>query len=335
MQIQFAKLRCLQRLFNSTKPAVGLCTRRHRRRLHWGQKEDPFTIVTEGMVDLAHRIKGNSPFAYSVHNSLLLHGRGHARECTFYTLRDHPDSHVVMWRYLQPTNTLLAVHCREEEVPLLKESLMQSHLIDWQGRLCVFHVPKYLVDTVKDVVKDKGGQELTINKCYTYTGVNIGDPHTYLAENPIQCPAGLRVARLGRAGVSIMRNTAEYDICRTLDDMVYITKHAPSVGLYEDPSVEKETTVDIENLPFARDEEVPVAWVTTSFYGALGTWMVKEGYGNHRHGQLVVRVAVLMQAAQGYIPHGHVDIDNNLSKNSLDKICNLNLSGSVYFMFRK
>lgn len=132
-----------------------------------------------------------------------------------------------------------------------------------------------------------------------------------------------------------MRNTAEYDICRTLDDMVHITKYAPSVGLYEDPSVEKETIVDIENLPFARDEEVPVAWITTSFYGALGTWMTKEGYRNHSHGQLVVYVAAMMQAAQGYIPHGHVDLDNNPSSNSLGKISNSILSESVYFMFRK
>ncbi|XP_063597993.1 uncharacterized protein LOC134774597 [Penaeus indicus] len=335
MQIQIVKLRCLQRLFNSTKAVVGLCTRRDRRCLHWGQKEDPFTLVTEGMVDLAHRIKGNSPFANSIHNSLLLHGRGRARECTFYTLRYHPDSHVVMWRYLQPRNTLLAVHCREEEVPLLKESLMQSHLIDWQGRLCVFHVPEYLVDTVKDVVKDKEGQELTINKCYTYTGDDIGDPHAYLAKNPIRCPAGIRVARLGRAGVSIMRNTAEYDICRTLDDMVYITKHAPSVGLYEDPSVKKETTVNIENLPFARDEEVPVAWITTSFYGAMGTMMALEGYRSRGYGELVTRILTLMKAAEGYVPVGHLDIDNFPSVNSLNRISTLRMSHYDYFMFRK
>ncbi|XP_037801227.1 uncharacterized protein LOC119596141 isoform X2 [Penaeus monodon] len=335
MQLQVAKLRCLQRLFNNTKPVIGLCTRRGQRRLHWGQKEDPFTVVTEGMVDLAHRIKGNSPFANSVHNSLLLHGRGHARECTFYTLRDHPDCHVVMWRYLQPSNTLLAVHCREEEVPLLRESLMQSHLIDWQGRLCVFHVPEYLVDTVKDVVKDKGGQKLTINKCYTYTGDNIGDPYAYLAENPIRCPAGFRVARLGRAGVSIMRNTAEYDICRTLDDMVHITKYAPSLGLYEDPSVEKETAVDIKNLPFARDEEVPVAWVTTSFYGAMGTLMTLEGYRGHGYGELVTRVLTLMEAAEGYVPVGHLDIDNFPSVEALNRISTLRMSHYDYFMFRK
>lgn len=335
MQSQVSQLRCLQRLYNGARPLVGLCSKPERRRLHWGQKEDPFTVVTEGMVDLARRIKGNSPFAYSVHNSLLLHGRGHARECTFYTLRDHPDSHVVMWRYLQPSNTLLAVHCREEEVPLLKESLMQSQLIDWKGRLCVFHVPEYLVDTVKDVVEDKGGQELTINKCCTYTGDNIGDPHAYLAENPIRCPAGFRVARLGRAGVSLMRNTAEYDICRTLDDMVHITKHAPSVGLYQDPSVEEETCVDIENVPFAGDEEEPVAWVTTSFYGAMGTMMTLEGYRSRGYGELVTRVIALMFAAQGYVPVGHIDVDNFPSVKSANRISTVPMSHYDYFMFRK
>ncbi|XP_042881075.1 uncharacterized protein LOC122258871 isoform X2 [Penaeus japonicus] len=332
--MQVASTRLL-RWLSTARPVLGLCTRRAERHLHWTQKEDPFTIVTEGMVDLAHKIKGNSPISDSMFNSLLLHGRGHARECTFYTLRDRPESHAVMWRYLQPSNTLLALHCREEEVQLLRESLMQSHLIDWQGRLCVFHVPEYLVDTVRDVVREKGGQELTSNKCYTYTGDDVGDPFTYLAENPIRCPAGLRVARLGRAGVRIMRNTTEHDICRTLDDMVHIAKHAPSVGIYEDPSVEKETDIDIKKLPFAGDEEVPLAWITTSFYGAMGTRMTQERYRNRGLGELVTKVLVLAQAAQGYIPLGHSDIDNLPSVKSLNRVSTLRMSHYAYFMFRK
>ncbi|XP_042881076.1 uncharacterized protein LOC122258872 [Penaeus japonicus] len=332
--MQVASIRLLRQL-SAARPVLGLCTRRAERHLHWTQKEDPFTIVTDGMVDLAHKIKGNSPISDSMFNSLLLHGRGHARECTFYTLRDRPESHAVMWRYLQPSNTLLALHCREEEVQLLKESLMQSDLIDWQGRLCVFHVPEYLVDTVRDVVREKGGQELTSNKVYTFSGHYVGNPFTYLADNSIRCPAGYRVARLGRAGVRIMRNTTEHDICRTLDDMVHITKHAPSVGLYEDPSVEKETDIDIKKLPFAGDEEVPIAWVTTSFYGAMGTYMTQQRNRNRGLGDLLCRVIGVMQIAQGYLPHGHVDLDNLPSISSVKAINQVRMSHSVYFMFRK
>lgn len=117
--------------------------------------------------------------------------------------------------------------------------------------------------------------------------------------------------------------------------MVHITKHAPSVGLYQDPSVEEETCVDIENVPFAGDEEEPVAWVTTSFYGAMGTMMTLEGYQSRGYGELVTRVIALMLAAQGYVPVGHIDVDNFSSVKMVNRIGTVPMSHHDYFMFRK
>lgn len=36
--------------------------------------------------------------SFQVYNILLFHARGHSCAYTFYTLKDHPDTHVIMWR---------------------------------------------------------------------------------------------------------------------------------------------------------------------------------------------------------------------------------------------
>lgn len=36
--------------------------------------------------------------SFQVYNILLFHARGHGYAYTFYTLKDHPHTHVIMWR---------------------------------------------------------------------------------------------------------------------------------------------------------------------------------------------------------------------------------------------
>ncbi|XP_047470150.1 uncharacterized protein LOC125025886 isoform X2 [Penaeus chinensis] len=295
--------------------------------------KEPFLAATEDLTVLADRIKTDFPESVSFYNSLLLHAHGHARAYSFYTLKAAPHSHVIMWcrsernEESQKTDTWLALHCRKEEVVLLTEALHQTRLLDWEGRLCIYHVPEYLKNAVQAVAAARTGQELDPSPCYTF----VYQPQL---EEPIRSGVGLRVYRLGRKGVRHMLDTSKFDKKKNFDEMLHLVRSAPSAGVYEDPSVESEAVVDAANLPFGPEEETPVAWITTSFYGALAILMTEERHRGRGLAKLVTQVAARMLAGQGYVPHAHVEAMNVPSVMMFKSLPGWQEMHGVYFMHR-
>ncbi|XP_042886137.1 uncharacterized protein LOC122262237 isoform X2 [Penaeus japonicus] len=299
------------------------------------EKEEPFAIVSEDLADLAGRIKSDFPESISFYNSLLLHARGHARAYTFYTLKAAPHSHVAMWCHSlrdedsqKASDTWLALHCRKEEVVLLKAALKQTHLINWEGRLCVYHVPEYMKSAVQEVARVRAGQELDAVRCCTFA-------YQPRQEEPVRCSAGLQVYRLGRKGVRHMLDTSKFDKQKNFDEMMHLVRNAPSAGVYEDASVESETVVDVAVLPFGPEEETPLAWITTSFYGGLAILMTEERHRGRGLAKLVTQVAARMLVGQGYVPHAHAEAKNVPSVKMFKTLPGWQEIHGVYFMHRE
>lgn len=296
--------------------------------------EEPFATATGDLSALADRIKADFPESVSFYNSLLLHAQGHARAYTFYTLKAAPHSHAVMWCHSErnkesqkTSNTWLALHCRKEEVVLLKEALHQTRLLDWEGRLCIYHVPEYLKNAVQAVAAARASRELEPSRCHTF----VYQPQL---EEPIRCDAGLRVYRLGRKGVRHMLDTSKFDNNKNFEQMLHLVRSAPSAGVYEDPSVESEAVVDAASLPFGPEEEAPVAWITTSFYGGLAILMTEERHRGRGLAKLVTQVAARMLAGQGYVPHAHVETMNIPSVMMFKNLPGWQEMHGVYFMHK-
>lgn len=296
--------------------------------------QEPFAAASEGLAALADRIKADFPESVSIYNSLLLHARGHARAYSFYTLKAAPHSHVVMWCHSernedsQTNDSWLGLHCRKEEVDLLKAALQQTRLLDWEGRLCVYHVPEHLKNAVQEVAAARAGQELGASRCYTFAY------QPQQQEEPIRCSAGLRVYRLGRKGVRHMLDTSKFDKKKNFDEMLHLVRSAPSAGVYEDPSAESEAVVDVPSLPFGPEEQAPVAWITTSFYGGLAILMTEERHRGRGLAKLVTQVAARMLAGQGYVPHAHAEATNVPSVKMFKSLPGWQELHQVYFMHK-
>ncbi|XP_042886131.1 uncharacterized protein LOC122262233 [Penaeus japonicus] len=156
---------------------------------------------------------------------------------------------------------------------------------------------------VQEVARVRAGQELDAVRCCTFA-------YQPRQEEPVRCSAGLQVYRLGRKGVRHMLDTSKFDKQKNFDEMMHLVRNAPSAGVYEDASVESETVVDVAVLPFGPEEETPLAWITTSFYGGLAILMTEERHRGRGLAKLVTQVAARMLVAQGYVPHAHAEAKN-------------------------
>ncbi|XP_071525991.1 uncharacterized protein [Panulirus ornatus] len=251
---------------------------------------------------LADKIKTNFPYSFTMYNNLLLHGRGHCRSNNFYVLSNAPESHVLMWQRTDRISQI-GVFCQEHEVDLLTKTLRETSLVDWKRPLKVLHVPDYLLGPLQVLAEDLGNSLVTRTyQVFTYS------PH--LDPEPLRCGPGLRLARLGKAGVQRLLETSRDNRNDPLEPMWRFAQNVPSVGLYTDSNQTKDTLVDPDNLPFAGDQEIPISWTTTSTYGDLGLATTDERHRRRGLMSLVIRAASRLQGRQGYIPHAHVGCDN-------------------------
>nr|XP_027239638.1 uncharacterized protein LOC113830606 isoform X2 [Penaeus vannamei] len=287
---------------------------------------EPFAVVSEGagLGGLAERIKGDLPVGEPVYNILLFHARGHSCAYTFYTLKDHPDTHVIMWR--SKDDTELGFHCRENEVELLKAALKQSLLFSWQAPFEIAYVPAYLIAAMQEVARHKTGCYLSETKCFVFSYKSPQD------DEPLRCRAGLCVRRLGRAGVRRMLERSKFDQHRPLDATVRLAQGVASAGIYECLDAKFEEVIDPENVPVGADDETPLAWIGTMFYGGLAMLMTEEEHRGRGLGSLLTQVAAKMQAAQGYAPHVYVEIDNAVSSAMFSKLRGWRMTQRVSWM---
>ncbi|XP_069190814.1 uncharacterized protein [Procambarus clarkii] len=248
-----------------------------------------------------------------MYNNLLLHARGWLSTTRFYTLPTQPPSHTLLW---QKTNvpSSIAVYCREAEFEQLIAALRETPQLDWQRRLMIFHVPHYLVEPRKLLAKELGSSPVIWGPNYTFTYLPNLDAEL-LRNKP-----GFRVCKLAKTGLQHLLERSLFNKTQPLESTWSLSQHLPSVGVFLDSSVTKDSPLDPQHLHYSGNEEIPVSWMSPTMYGSIGMLGTDDSYRNLGLGRLVIKVMGRLYASQGFIPNAHVSHDNPSSIATFSKI---------------
>ncbi|XP_064116388.1 uncharacterized protein LOC135222149 [Macrobrachium nipponense] len=163
-------------------------------------------LEKEELLALAARIKDNYPYCTEMYNTLLLTARelNACFQYEIYVPRNYLESHIIISRSLIEWKNM-SIYCREEEVALLIKVMKGSHFLDIVKELPVniYFISNYQVDAVLGTIQEILERRLQKNQdsCYAYETRQ---------ESPLRCPAGMKVQRLGRAGVQKMLENNGY-----------------------------------------------------------------------------------------------------------------------------
>ncbi|KAK7083210.1 hypothetical protein SK128_011726 [Halocaridina rubra] len=263
-------------------------------------------VNTKDLFALAERIRDDLPYSATMYNSLLIKAKDHTPfPFDFYTVKSCPESHI---------RTNFGIHCREEEVPVLLKAIQDEQLLPFHLKILrVFHLPEFLLTPLYDIIHPNSPG--CIIRVRHDTVIYQGHQNSSL-----RCPPGMQVLRLGAAGVKHSIQISAYNKSDNVELMQSFTSKVPAVGVYLDPSIPEETTVDISNIQFAQPHEIPIAWITTHHYGSLGMLMTDEKYRRLGLASLVTETAARLHVADGYVPHVHVHFDNPTSAEFFEKL---------------
>ncbi|XP_066965838.1 uncharacterized protein [Macrobrachium rosenbergii] len=271
----------------------------------------------EELATLAAKIKANVPYCASMHNNLLIASRGYSEgfRFEFYVPKMYPESNIVIWSRTTDVSRSLGMHCAEEEVPLLLcfvKAASFSSLVK-EKPLYLFHLSSYLVDPVAEAF-----QEIFQRPFGKY-------PHptfTYLRQQtyPLRCPAGMKVQRLGKAGVRHLLEKSKFSKAESVDLYYALTLNAPALGVFLDPSVKEDEVIHPEGIDFADESAIPISWVSTYAYGAIGMLMTDPGYQRRGLAILLTELLGRLLLADGYIPHANVEPHNETSLRMFEKL---------------
>lgn len=260
---------------------------------------EPFVILNmANYLTVAQKLKAvDLPHSAMTHNSLLIHARGAANTSSFYVLKN-PPPHSTAVLTLDHVDRAICVHCCKSEVDRMKEALKKTSVIDWHDHLVFRFVPDYLTEAVQEVVREKQVQDLDIRKFHIF----VYEPRD--EELPLRCSKGLKVCRLGKAGVHQMAESwGQHRGKFPLEHMLQLVVSLPSAAVYLNPSSESDSTVNMDDIAFAEENELPICWVSTTLYGALGLLMTKPEHRGRGLARLVVQVLARQQQANGYVPY--------------------------------
>ncbi|XP_064088207.1 uncharacterized protein LOC135202643 [Macrobrachium nipponense] len=251
-----------------------------------------------------------------MYNTLLLTARGlnASFQYEIYVPRNHQDSHIVIWRSLVEWKNM-SIYCREEEVPLLIKVMKGRHFLDIVKELPVnmFFISNYQVDVVLDTLQEILERRLqkTQDSCYAYETRQ---------ESPLRCPAGMKVQRLGRAGIQKMLESNEYWKNASLDLFCSLAENLPMLGIYLDPDVVEEKVIDLNDISFAVDEATPFGQVGCSPDGAVGLLWIDVNYRKRGLGSLLTELMGRLQMSEGFFPHSIVVYYNDASARMFEKL---------------
>ncbi|XP_069165510.1 uncharacterized protein [Procambarus clarkii] len=274
-----------------------------------------FTQVTSRrqLMELADSLMADLPYSATMFNNLLLHARGWLSTTRFYTLPTQPPSNTLLW---QNTNvpSSIAVYCREAEFEQLIVALRETPLLDWQRRLKIYHVPHYLVEPLKMLAQELGSSLVYWEPNYTFTYRPNMD--TELLRNK----PGFRVCKLVKTGLQHLLERSLFNKTQPLESTWRLSQHLPSIGVFLDSSVIKDSPLDLQHLHYSGNEETPVSWMSPTMYGSIGMLGTDDSYRNLGLGRLVIKVMGRLYASQGFIPNAHVSYDNPPSIATFSKI---------------
>ncbi|XP_068247546.1 uncharacterized protein [Palaemon carinicauda] len=266
---------------------------------------------------LAEKIKTDFPYCISMYNNLLLASRDHNAgfQYEFYVPKMYPDSRIVIWIRVDDEAMGLSLHCTEEELPLLLRLVGSTSFLSLtKGRsLMLYHLSSYVVDPLREKLQKVFNKPSVVYPHPTFTLMQRQDC-------PLRCPAGVRVQRLGRAGVRHMLEKSKFSKKDSVDLTCHLTRNIPALGLFLDPSAKEEMDVDLKGIDFADEDAVPICWVGTYHYGAVGMLETDEGYRRRGFGRLLMELVGRLLLADGYIPHANVEPDNDASLRMFGKL---------------
>ncbi|CAL4095546.1 unnamed protein product, partial [Meganyctiphanes norvegica] len=263
------------------------------------------------LLSLAEKIKDDKPYSCSIYNQLILSTCGHLDWSDFFVLSNQTDSHIIL--YVAKNKEDYGVHCLEEEVPLLVESLRSTHLIDWHNNmLCFFHVYEYLVPAMQELALDKVGRKFGSGPCNVYI---------FTDDKQLSCPSEFQIKLLGEAGIRRMFDTWKYSIYSDYSRFHRIARAGLACGVYQMlDSVAEAQNIIPKNIITASEEEIPLSWITMSTYGALGLLMTDENYRHKSLGSLVTQACGKLVHQQGFVPHVYIEDYNDPSIKMFEKL---------------
>lgn len=229
-------------------------------------------VGKEALLSMAEKIREDSPRSASIHNSLLVHGKGYMDVYQFYVIKDKPETNAILLK--DKTNqTTLALYCPETHEDSLLEALARTELISWDQMWCFHFVPETITEKLRKLMEGKiGGAKLSssIGELYAYD-------QTKCPENLV-CPAGFSVKRLSTEAVRQMHAIWKYRECSETNQFLELCKTAPCAGVYHSPDDDADRALHVvaNGLAHAGDDEKAVAWASSTVYGPLGLLGVDE-----------------------------------------------------------
>ncbi|XP_064118079.1 uncharacterized protein LOC135223532 [Macrobrachium nipponense] len=270
----------------------------------------------EELLTLAARIKDNFPYCIQMYNTLLLNSRelSDFLQYEFYVPKYYPDSHIIIWRTLIERQGM-SIYCTEGEMPLLIKVLKMSQFPSMikETPVNIVFLLSYQVDPVTETLQGLLPKPLVNKPNLVYAYVT---PQNHL----LRCPAGMKVQRLGKAGIQKMLADNPYWKTLPLDLTCRLAENLPALGVYLDPDDVAEKVINPSDLSFAEPEATPIACICTNPYGAVSMVMTDDQYRRRGLATLLVEILGRLHLVEGYFPHANVLPDNDASDRMFRKL---------------
>ncbi|XP_068247545.1 uncharacterized protein [Palaemon carinicauda] len=285
-------------------------------------------LEKEELFVLAARIKNNFPYCIQMYNTVLINARGLSDGFMyeFYVPKDYPESHIIIWRTLVQRRGM-SLYCTEDEVPLLIKLIKGKHFLSLlsEAPLYIKFLSNYQVDPVLEALQEILQKPLQkhVDKAFVYASQQ---------DNILRCPAGMKVQRLGRAGVRHMLEPNPYWKNTSLDLVCNLAENLPALGLYQDSEVSEGKVIALNELEYAEPEDIPISCVGTSPYGSISMLRTEDNYKRRGLASLLVEIMGRLHMADGYLPHAVVEAENDASARVFRKVSGWKESHTIYLI---
>ncbi|XP_066965834.1 uncharacterized protein [Macrobrachium rosenbergii] len=209
----------------------------------------------------------------------------------------------------------MSIYCAEEEVALLGKVLKGSDFLSIvrEAPVDIGFLADYQVGPVLDTLQRRLQMRLLDKPDNAYAYIT---QQTHL----LRCPAGMKVQRLGRAGVQRMLQANDYWSSIPLDLACKLAENLPALGIYLDPEIVDETLIDTNDLSPAEPEATPIAWVCTNSYGSVSMLRTEDKYRRLGLASLLVQILGRLLLVEGYFPNAIVLERNDASAAVFNKL---------------
>lgn len=272
-----------------------------------------FQLVKEGRVKkLLPKARKGLPGSCSVFNVICLHIK-FENHYDFFVPCEKSLLTIVMWKRIM--NNIQCVGFISNEEPSVMANLLETtELFNWTIPVMFFHVPENLSSRIALVLRRRAG-----NKVHTHT-----DTYTlYTMEKtrqkniPLRCPKGYKICQLDE---ETMRKIHCNNSTSDMDNHRDVAENIPCIGLFMDSKRDAEYEVDAKDLPQARDNEEPLAFIAVCRDGAVGLPCCKDKHWVDGLMALLVQTCGRMMVSEKLVPHMYVEMRFSNTRSLMDTL---------------